>query len=72
MEGYRSILDPASGELAPYLLSLYYKVIEQCLLKHSKRPYNDEVRLCWGYKSGVIEIIVYTGNEMVAGNKLLK
>lgn len=43
IEGYRSIADPKAGEIPPYLVLLYYKVIEQSLLKHSKRPTSAEV-----------------------------
>ncbi len=31
------------GELAHYLLHLYQKIIEQCLMKHSKRPSSNQV-----------------------------
>lgn len=40
------IADPTGGELAQYLISLYHKVIKQCLLKHSKRPSSEQVSQC--------------------------
>ena len=46
IEGYKGIADPAGGELAHYLIILYHKVIEQCLLKHSKRPSSEEISWC--------------------------
>jgi len=39
LEGYHSIAD----EIAPYLLQLYHQIIEQCLLKHSKRCTSQQV-----------------------------
>ncbi len=38
VEGYKSMADTTAGKLPHYLLLLYYKIIEQSLLKHSKRP----------------------------------
>jgi len=43
LEGYRSIADDSGDEIAPYLLKLYHQVIEQCLLKHSKRCTSQQV-----------------------------
>ena len=36
--------DPKAGEIAPYLVLHYQKIIEHCLLKHSKRPGSNQVR----------------------------
>ena len=35
--GYKTFADCKAGEIAHYLV-LYFKIIEHCLLKHSKRP----------------------------------
>ena len=35
--------DKRGGELSHYLLLIYRKVIEQSVLKHSKRPLSDQV-----------------------------
>ena len=48
MEGYKSMADTAAGELPHYLLLLYQKVIEQCLLKHSKCPSSENMVNNWG------------------------
>ncbi|XP_065887583.1 uncharacterized protein [Dysidea avara] len=47
LEGYRSIADDSADDIAPNLLQLYYKIIEQCLLKHSKRCSSDQVMEWW-------------------------
>ena len=33
----------AGGELAPYLLNIFFKTVSSTLLKHSKRPSSCEV-----------------------------
>lgn len=43
VEGYKSMADPKGGEISHYLVLLYNKVIEQSLLKHSKRSSSEEV-----------------------------
>ena len=45
LEGYKKIADKEAGELAPYLLLLYQKIIENCLLKHSKRLNSAQVSI---------------------------
>ena len=32
-----------AGELAPYLLQLYFKIVTECLKKHSSHPMIDQV-----------------------------
>lgn len=44
VEGYRAIADETAGELPHYLLLLYQKVIEGCLVKHSRRQSSEDVR----------------------------
>ena len=67
LEGYKSIADTNAGsDLPPYLLCLYFKVIEQCLLKHSKRPSSSSASLTVIPKSnGVYYCTCVTGDDMV-------
>lgn len=45
IEGYQSFADKTAGELSHSLLLLYKKVIEQSLLKRSKRLSSSMVRV---------------------------
>ena len=40
-DGYKS--DPKAGEIAPYLVLHYQKIVEHYLVKHSKRPESLQV-----------------------------
>ena len=42
-DGYNQIADPNAGSIAAYLVNIYRKVIERCLLKHSKRCTSKDV-----------------------------
>ena len=44
LEGYKDIANATvPGQLYPYLLKLYRKIIEGSLMKHSKRASSEEV-----------------------------
>lgn len=45
LDGYKQIADKSAGDLAPYLLNLYKSIIDNCLMKHSKRYESKQVRI---------------------------
>lgn len=48
IDEFKTIADPKThDELAHYLMALYYKIIEQCLLKHRLRPESEKVMQWW-------------------------
>lgn len=46
-QGLQTVVDPGGGELAPYLFQIFFKVINQCLKKHSMRPTSQKVMEWW-------------------------
>jgi len=46
IDGFKQIADHMAGEIEPYLINIYFKVVEGCLKKHSKRCTSDEVSIC--------------------------
>ena len=51
VDGFKQIVDTTAGNLEPYLLNIYFKIIKNCLLKHSKRCTSEKV-------SAVVFIII--------------
>ncbi len=46
VDALKVVKDPiqmSDNELAPYLLNIFFKIIKQCLLRHSKRPSSNQV-----------------------------
>lgn len=43
VKSFQEINCDCAGTLAPYLMQLYYKVVSNCLKKHSARPASVEV-----------------------------
>ena len=46
---FAGVKDEKAGELAPYLLQIYFKIGKNCIKKHSARPQSHEVhynKLC--------------------------
>ena len=45
LDGFKQIADSSAGDLAPYLLNLYKSVIDNCLVKHSRRYESKQVSI---------------------------
>ena len=46
LEGFQSIVDSKmeANELQPYLLNIFYKIVNRCLVRHSKRSSSEQVQ----------------------------
>ena len=72
LDGYKQMADKSAGDLAPYLLNLYRSVIDNCLLKHSKRYESKQVSIYMLNILSYIYLCLYVGYASMGKYQLLK